>query len=127
MGDDHSAPTWEDIGPRLGVAAGVIAAIAVLWPRSKKKSLAMVKDPTHKIVCQCTCTAPLDPNDPEGSATGGTQTFVDRPEGCESLEGVDCTHNERPGTLKGCKPVAVPTSFRGEESIGPEDVAPVNA
>jgi hypothetical protein len=123
MDDEATMPRWEDIASRIAVAAGVLAAIVVLWPKVKKSSVVMrPKHPTNKIVCSCDCARR------EGNVTTSWEETFDTPaDGCASLDGVACTTPQgRAGKLVNCSKKSVPVS-RGTEVAGSEDVVPVKS
>ncbi|HEY7754968.1 MAG TPA: hypothetical protein VID69_01940 [Actinomycetota bacterium] len=122
MEDEATISRWEDVGARIAVAAGVLAAIAVLWPKGKKSSVvARPKDPSHKIVCSCDCARR------EGNViTSWEETFDTPAEGCASLNGVTCNHpNGKQGKLGNCSKKSVPVSRA--DVVGPEDVITVKS
>lgn len=65
------------------------------------------KDPTHKLVCECTCEI-------SGPTEVGLDTTVtvDLPSGgCGSLNGAKCRIDSREGKTKSCGKVIVPTAL----------------
>jgi hypothetical protein len=83
------------------VAVGIALVGPLLWRMRPK-------NPSHKIVCECHCTARNEQGDVLGI---NIQTFEDRAD-CGTLHDIRCENRDGlVGKLENCERVSVPTSF----------------